>query len=103
MSDVSATVIKFTSDNKDDKAMMAPMYLSVNGTVFNKLFSTLNCKFILSNSSQIVINQFLYYNGPSPPAGLFDDCLTIPSLSRKIHEGSFADFINSIDGITGLR
>ena len=102
MSDVSATVIKFSS-NKDEKAMMAPMYLSLNGTVFITSFSTLNCKFKLSNSSQIVINQFLYYNGPSPPAGLFDDCLTIPSLSRKIHEGSFADFINSINGLVGFR
>ena len=102
MSDVSATVIKFSS-NKDEKAMMAPMYLSLNGTVFITSFSTMNYKFTLSNSSQIVINQFLYYNGPSPPAGLFDDCLTIPSLSRKIHEGSFTEFINSINGPVGLR
>ena len=102
MSDVSATVIKFSS-NKDEKAMMAPMYLSLNGTVFITSFSTMNYKFTLSNSSQIVINQFLYYNGPSPPAGLFDDCLTIPSLSRKIHEGRFADFINSIDSFAGFR
>jgi hypothetical protein len=102
MSDVSATVIKFSS-NKDEKASMAPMYLSLNGTVFIKSFSTLNCEFMPSNSSQIMINQFLYYNGPSPPAGLFDDCLAIPSLSRKIHEGSFADFINSIGGSAGFR
>jgi hypothetical protein len=58
---------------------------------------------MLSNSPQIIINQYLYYNGPSPPAGLFDDCLTIPSLSRKIHQGSFAEFIDSIDTLVGFR
>ena len=49
--------------------------------------------------------QTLFYDGPSPPAGLFDDFLTIPSMFSNVHEGSFADFItsNSADAIGGIR
>ena len=52
-----------------------------------------------------MVAQNLYYDGPSRPAGLFDDCLTIPSLSRNIYEGSFYGFIRShpIDDLIGLR
>ncbi|KAF8657984.1 hypothetical protein AX14_007770 [Amanita brunnescens Koide BX004] len=86
MSDVSAAVIKFTSNNKDEKVNMAPMYLSLNGT--------------------IVVTQILYYDGPSPPAGVFDDVLSITSLSSNIHKGSYADFISStslnLDGLRGV-
>ena len=34
--------------------------------------------------------QILYYDGPSPPTGVFDDVSSIPSLSSNIDEGSFA-------------
>jgi hypothetical protein len=102
MSDVSAAVIKFTSNNKDEKVNMAPMYLSLNGTVYNQSFSSFS-KFTLS-PSQIVITQILYYDGPSPPAGVFDDVLSITSLSSNIHKGSYADFISSTSlNLDGLR
>ena len=41
----------------------------------------------------MMLVQILYYGGPSPPAGLFDDFFVIPSLASNIHEGSFVDFI----------
>ena len=40
MSDMSAAIIKFTSNNKDEKANMTPMYLSLNGTVYIQWFSS---------------------------------------------------------------
>jgi hypothetical protein len=101
MSDVSAAIIRFSSDNKDEKANMTPMYLSINGTVYLKSFSALNCKFMLSHSSQMMLMQILYYDGPSPPAGLFDDFFVIPSLASSIHEGSFSDFITICSNVLG--
>ena len=107
MSDVSAAIIRFSSDNKDEKANMTPMYLSINGTVYVKSFSALNCIFMLSYSSQMMLVQILYYGGPSPPAGLFDDFFVIPSLASNIHEGSFVDFITicskALGAFSGFR
>lgn len=47
----------------------------------------------------------LYYDAPSPPAGLFDDFLKIPSATSDIHERTLSDFISKTisNSSAGLR
>ena len=105
MSDVSAAFLKFDDNNDDVKANGIPLYLSINGTVCIKAFSALTCRFVHSCSSQIIVTLYLYYDSPNPPPGLFDEFLTISALSSNVHEGTFANYINSnsLDALSGLR
>ncbi|KAI0260026.1 FAD dependent oxidoreductase [Gloeopeniophorella convolvens] len=38
---------------------------------------------------------FVFYDAPTPPAGLFDDLLAIPTVSSDVSTRSFADFVLS--------
>ena len=53
MSDVSAAIVKFSTDNNDEKANMTPAFISMNGTVCIRTLSTFICTFTrtLSRSS----------------------------------------------------
>ncbi|KAL4071817.1 hypothetical protein J3A83DRAFT_4515316 [Scleroderma citrinum] len=42
-----------------------------------------------------VITQLLFYNDPSPPTGIFDKFLSIPSLTRDIGTRSFLSLVRS--------
>ena len=105
MSDVSAAFLKFDDNNDDVKANGIPLYISINGTVCVKPFSALNCRLTRSCLSQAIVTLYLYYDSPNPPPGLFDDFLTISALLSNVHEGTFADYINSVslDALSGLR
>ncbi len=37
----------------------------------------------------------MFYDGPTPPDGIFDDFLAIPALTKDIATRSFFDLINS--------
>ncbi|KAG6335497.1 hypothetical protein ID866_3586 [Astraeus odoratus] len=52
-----------------------------------------------------VISELLFYDGPSPPAGVFDKFLAIPSLSEDVSTRSFLSLVRSYPGneTTGLR
>ena len=47
----------------------------------------------------------VFYNAPSPPAGLFDAFLSIPYLNKDIKTRSFLDFVKSSpsDATAGMR
>ncbi|KAF8319537.1 FAD-binding domain-containing protein [Amanita rubescens] len=83
--DVTAAVIKFSANNNDTKANISPAYSFSNGSV--------------------LVSHTMYYDGPSPPPGLFDDFLKIPAVSNDVHTRSFTDFINSggLNSLAGLR
>jgi len=85
MPDISAAFLKFDDNNSDVKANVIPLYLSFNGTM--------------------IVTLYLYYDSPNPPPGLFDEFLTVSALSSNVHEGTFADYINSnsLDALSGLR
>lgn len=38
----------------------------------------------------------LFYDGPVPPIGLYDELLDLPSTTKSIFKGSFSDFVSSI-------
>ncbi|KAI0260030.1 FAD-binding domain-containing protein [Gloeopeniophorella convolvens] len=41
----------------------------------------------------------VFYDAPTPPAGLFDDLLAIPTVSNNVSTRSFADFVLSTSSI----
>ena len=38
----------------------------------------------------------LFYDGPKPPEGLYDDLLKLPNSAKAIIEGDFVKFLSSI-------
>ncbi|KAF8344646.1 FAD dependent oxidoreductase [Amanita rubescens] len=83
--DVTAAVVKFSANNKDTKANVVSVFSFVNG-------STLN-------------TPILYYDGPSPPSGVFTEFFVIPEVACDVHTRSFANFVNSnsLNFLTGYR
>ncbi|KAK2462600.1 hypothetical protein APHAL10511_005333 [Amanita phalloides] len=84
--DVTKAIIKFSAKH-NPKANIAFGYSFVNG--------------------QPAVSGFVYYDWPSPPPGLFDDFLKIPTVSHSVHERSLADFIkeanhNALIGFRGI-
>ena len=41
----------------------------------------------------------MFYDGPQPPAGIFDDFLAVPDIQINITSGSFFEFYNSIPSL----
>ena len=39
----------------------------------------------------------LFYDGPEPPKGLYDDLLDLPNAAKSIIQGDFVKFLLSID------
>ncbi|KAH9972613.1 hypothetical protein BGW80DRAFT_1459703 [Lactifluus volemus] len=69
-------------------------------------------EFLYSNGS-VSLGLTLFYDGPEPPEGLYDELLSLPSTSKFIVKGSFTDFVSTqffptyeriyFDGIPILR
>ncbi|KAJ6533798.1 FAD dependent oxidoreductase [Mycena vulgaris] len=81
-SDVGAAIERFSATVTDPKAAMIPA-----------------CNFLLSQACPPGLSNFisliLFYDGPTPPAGIFDDFLAIPNLSEDIKTRSFLSLVNS--------
>ncbi|KAG9308226.1 hypothetical protein JVU11DRAFT_12244 [Chiua virens] len=75
---MSATA-NFSANNKDPKAQIIAMFYDRVG----KLGAGVN----------------LFYDGPTPPAGIFDEFLAIPSTLEDVSTRSFSDFLESLRGI----
>ncbi|KAI9456081.1 FAD-binding domain-containing protein [Russula earlei] len=50
--------------------------------------------FVYSNGS-VLFGISLFYDGPSPPEGLYDDLLNMPTTTKSIFNGSFTDFVST--------
>ncbi|TDL26277.1 FAD-binding domain-containing protein [Rickenella mellea] len=73
ISDLNKAVEKFDLTNTDPKAQLIATYSS---------FAT-----------QLIADVNLFYDGPTPPPGLFDAFLTIPSVSNDAKTSTFDNFI----------
>ncbi|KAK0184492.1 FAD dependent oxidoreductase [Armillaria mellea] len=71
----NAATVKFCSEVTDPKAAMAMLYSYVNG--------------------QVLLTAEIFYDGPTPPDGIFDDFLAIPALAQDLTTRSYFDLINS--------
>jgi hypothetical protein len=41
----------------------------------------------------------MFYDGPQPPTGIFDDFLALPDIQANITSGSFFEFFSSIPSL----
>ncbi|KAK0184493.1 hypothetical protein F5146DRAFT_1170387 [Armillaria mellea] len=87
ISTFTAASVKFCSEVTDPKAQMLILYGY--------------------NSGQVSLSTQMFYDGPTPPDGIFDDFLAIPALTRDLTTRSFSDLIHStfavINASTGYR
>ncbi|PBK85372.1 FAD dependent oxidoreductase [Armillaria gallica] len=83
----TAAAVKFCSEVTDPKAGMIIVYGYTSG--------------------QVILSTQMFYDGPDPPDGIFDDFLAIPALALDAVTRSFFDLINStvpaINASTGYR
>jgi hypothetical protein len=52
-----------------------------------------------------ILSLLVFYNKPTPPPGLFDAFLGVPSLTRDVKTRSFLDFVKNApsNATQGLR
>ncbi|KAK0224289.1 FAD dependent oxidoreductase [Armillaria fumosa] len=83
----TAASVKFCSEVTDPKAQMLIIYGYYSG--------------------QTLLSAQMFYDGPTPPDGIFDDFLAIPALAQDVTTRSFFDLIHStfvmINASTGYR
>ncbi|KAK0460443.1 FAD dependent oxidoreductase [Desarmillaria tabescens] len=79
LSAFTAASAKFSSEVRDPKAVMIMMYGYSGST------------------SQLSLSVLMFYDGPTPPSGIFDDFLALPPLSQDIKSRSFHDLIISFN------
>ncbi|EEB96887.1 hypothetical protein MPER_03893, partial [Moniliophthora perniciosa FA553] len=75
LDDVNAACEQFASTVSDPKASIITTY-----------------NFALGDISVL---QLLFYDGPNPPAGIFDDFLAIPFLSKDVETRDFLSLVQS--------
>ncbi|KAJ7108942.1 FAD dependent oxidoreductase [Mycena crocata] len=73
---VSAAVGRFSSNVTDPKASLVPSYM------FLEPFGT-------------VVSNIMFYDGPTPPAGIFEEFLAIPTLITDINTRSFLSLVQA--------
>ncbi|KAI0043439.1 FAD-binding domain-containing protein [Auriscalpium vulgare] len=74
---VNAAAAKFSATAPDKKAVVLPSYSN-------------------TPTGAIVIGLLIFYDGPSPPAGIFDDFLAIPYETLAVQTQSFVSFVKSL-------
>ncbi|KAK0499150.1 FAD dependent oxidoreductase [Armillaria luteobubalina] len=79
----NAAAVKFCSEVTDPKAAMVMTYAYASG--------------------QVSLSSMIFYDGPTPPDGIFDDFLAIPASAKDITTRSFLDLVVSATFPTGLR
>ncbi|KAI0060857.1 FAD-binding domain-containing protein [Artomyces pyxidatus] len=74
----SLAAIDYAARNTDTKAALIPSfnYLAANDT--------------------LLMTALIFYDGPSPPPGIYDELLAIPAVTNTVATGSFVDFFLSI-------
>lgn len=52
-----------------------------------------------------ILTVLIFYNGPTPPAGLFDSLLAVPALSTDLKTRPFTDLVSAspANATAGLR
>ncbi|KAF8636975.1 hypothetical protein AX17_003122 [Amanita inopinata Kibby_2008] len=73
--DITSAVLKFSSTVTDPKASMITTYGYTD--------------------AQALVTQLLFYDGPSPPSGIFDDFMNIPAVMRDVSERSILSLVQS--------
>ncbi|PBK61210.1 FAD dependent oxidoreductase [Armillaria solidipes] len=87
ISTFAAASVKYCSEVTDPKAAILIIYGYASG--------------------QVLLSTQMFYDGPTPPDGIFDDFLAISTLAQDVTTRSFFDLINStaasVNASTGYR
>ncbi|KAL5476868.1 hypothetical protein ACEPAI_3054 [Sanghuangporus weigelae] len=75
---VNSAASNFSLKIIDPKAQMIVNYASVNG--------------------EFVAQTLIFYDGPTPLAGVYDELLAIPSVSTNVRKSTFREFMASSEG-----
>ncbi|OCB87794.1 FAD-binding domain-containing protein [Sanghuangporus baumii] len=75
---LNSAASKFSLKSTDPKAQMIVNYASVNG--------------------EFIAQTLIFYDGPTPPAGVYDEFLAIPSVSTNVRTSTFREFMASSEG-----
>lgn len=73
LSEVNAATVKFSNDVTDPKAAIITTY-----------------NFLLGQPG---VSQLLFYDGPTPPDGIFDDFLAIPHFTQDVQTRDFTSLV----------
>ncbi|KAF9801524.1 hypothetical protein IEO21_10094 [Rhodonia placenta] len=79
INDVSAATVAFTTNVTDPKAAIITYYGYDEG-----------------NASFIIASVDIFYDAPTPPDGIFDDFLAIPSLESNVQTRSFLSLVQAV-------
>ena len=90
MDAAQAAFSKFVSVSHDPKAAQLGEFVYANGTVSPPNFPTRD---LMIRAKQLSFGISLFYDGPEPPQGLYDELLILPNTTASIIQGSFIDFI----------
>ncbi|KAJ7752388.1 hypothetical protein B0H16DRAFT_1546857, partial [Mycena metata] len=90
---VSAAVARFAANVTDPKAGIVSSYKFILGELHNA-DPRFQSHFKIY-ASQPLVAPILFYDGPSPPAGIFDDFLAIPHLSEDVRTRSLLSLVQS--------
>jgi len=75
---VNHATANFAANNVDPKAVITTSYTSIFG--------------------QLGVSQILFYDGRTPPAGIFNEFMAIPSVAQNVLTRSFSSFVQSLPG-----
>lgn len=87
-----ATFAKFLAQQHDHKAAQLGMFVYSNDS------ASLDILLVpprFTEVKQILFGISLFYDGPEPPEGLYDDLLSLPTTTKSIFKGAFTEFISS--------
>ena len=88
-----AAFVEFLSQPHDDhKAANLGELVYSNGSVRPYCFPD---NFNLPDVKQVTFGLSLFYDGPEPPAGLYDKLLDLPSTTKTVYQGNFTGFVSS--------
>ncbi|KAI0301459.1 FAD dependent oxidoreductase [Russula brevipes] len=89
-SDVWGALLSFTGDQVDPAQVPFAKFLARQ---HDRRAAQLG-SFVYSNGS-VTFGISLFYDGPEPPSGLYDELLNLPTTTKSVIKGAFTDFISS--------
>ena len=101
---VTTATASFSAQSTDPKAQIITVYTYASGQVRFKpmLFRG---RYLQSYNEGPMVIQSLFYDGPTPPPGTFDQFLAIPHFMQDIGTRSFLSLVKSMpsDPTANLR
>ena len=92
---VAAATAKFSANVTDPKAGVITTYNFLLGQVMSYCYTHFLLCSLIPCHLQPGISQLLFYDGPTPPAGIFDDFLAIPYFTKDVSTRDFSSLVQA--------